>query len=97
MQLSVFKCAWCGEHLTAPSDGRQMRSDKRFCCTAHRVKHNRWLKMLKSREARAVHEIKLIAEYLQHAQAQATAAEILVRLTEIIKVEARANGMRGVR
>jgi len=96
-QLLIFRCAWCGEHLADPNSERQARSDKKFCNASCRGKYHRWHRHLETECNRASKAIKHMAEYLQHPMAQQEAAAKLIQLRELIKSEAAANGMVGVR
>lgn len=87
---------WCTKHLLEEGSTRQPRSDRKFCSGSCRGKYNRWLKNLEKHEARAVSAIKAIAEYIQHPIAQPQATYALARMTELIRVEAQANGLREV-
>jgi len=97
MRLPINRCLMCNDILFVGEGQRQPRSDKIFCSSLCRGRYNRWLHNLHKHEAKATAAIKAIAEYLQHAQAQEQAAGTLARLDRLLKVEARANGLRGVK
>lgn len=96
MQLQIFRCAWCGEHLMESGATRQTRSDKRFCSPNCRNRYHRWLHGLRKQERIARRAIKALAEYLDHPIAQPQAAHGLKSLLDTIDQEAQAHGLKVV-
>lgn len=93
-QFKIDRCAWCDTPLVQEIGKRQVRSDKRFCSSVHRMAYNRWLKNIRKREAQAKKAIALLGGYLQHQRAQETACKTLVDLRNYIKEVIKENGVR---
>lgn len=95
--MQVYKCTWCGTHLLQEGDIRQPRSDKRFCCAAHRVKFHRWLKNLNALMVKMSHDIDEMTKYLDHPQAREQAAKHLSTARQHIDHNLADAGVRRVR
>lgn len=97
MGLLIFKCGWCGEHLSEAGDLRQPRADKKFCGSACRGKYHRWFKNLERQQHVMMLAQARIVAYLEHPQAQLKAVTILRDAKARIDAELKQAGIKAVR
>lgn len=95
--MQVYKCWWCSVHLSEPGDLRQPRSDKKFCCAAHRAKYSRWLAALHREQKALDAAIWRISKYLDHPMAREDAIHYLVDGKQKIEFNLRGAGVKAVR
>ena len=95
--MQVYKCTWCGERLSEDGDTRQPRSDKKFCCSQHRVKFHRWMKNIEKRHLEAVRAIDELGRYMDFPQSRELAARRLADVKNTVNFVMSDAGIKAVK
>lgn len=89
-QLTVFRCAFCGEHML------QGRSDKKTCSAKCRNRLFRWRKRLDIHMKHIEYELGEIASYLAYPEARPKAAQLMVKIQDSISETFAKNNIKKV-
>lgn len=94
VQVTMFRCEWCGKPLTEKLGGRRMRSDRKYCNSVCRAQQANWLKRAEKLTVKLCKDMHELGAYLDHRTSIDAATRDFAEVLKAWRFETVGRGIR---